>query len=89
MYNCPICSSEMGSPPLLLRYPKQICQSCYSKATDKNGDSVAFANVDWSGGLMGLYLKDKSPYNESICFINNIECEAQEAKFGGIVIQVK
>lgn len=89
MYNCPICSDEIKNVALLLRYPKQVCQSCAGKATDKNGDSVAFANVDWSGGLIGLYVKDKSPYNESICFINNIECEAQEGKFGGVAIQVK
>lgn len=80
---CPICGTELRPN---LRYPNLICGKCKTTATDIDGKLVEFFNEDMCGGCVGQYT-DETPYNSTICYIKGIKCQAQEARFGGIVIQ--
>jgi len=81
---CPICSKDVRPS---LRYANYVCSECVPKATDENGQLVGFVNEDISGGCVGVYIGSQQLYSKTECFINGIKCKAQEARFGGIVIQ--
>ncbi len=81
---CPICANEVRTN---LRYPKIVCHKCVTKATDDKGLLVEFFNEDFSGGCFGQYVGTEDDYKSKICYINGIKCQAQEGRFGGIVIQ--
>jgi hypothetical protein len=81
---CPVCHATLE---YLFRYPNYVCQSCYSKATDKDGRLLGFYNTAISGGFEALYLDTNEVYDSHICYIDGIECYADEARFGGIVIE--
>ena len=98
IYKCPICLETLThfSP----RYPKAICSKCAdSKIKDNDGNLVSFHNIDISGGFISKHTINNN-YNNSVivekkeheCWVNNgkrdIKCYADEARFGGIVIQV-
>ncbi len=83
---CPICSVKVKFNP---RYPKYICNHCHNKAEDKNGRKLLFRNEDFSGGFKAIYEDTEEEYNSNTCFVEGIECYAEEAKFGGIVIQIR
>jgi hypothetical protein len=85
-YNCPICSTELNFNE---RYPKSICNNCCELAMDKNGRKLRFHNLSFAGGYEAIFDDTKEVYNSHICFISGIECWADEARFGGIVIEVK
>jgi hypothetical protein len=80
-----------------VRYPKYICSECVSKNKyDRKGNLVEFYNQSISGGLRIAYVDshgktiredDTQEYCE--CIIDDKLFFAQEAKFGGIVIQKK
>lgn len=83
---CPICQKEVAVNE---RYPNYICEECASKTTDKEGRPVEYFNTTILGtGCQGRY-KDASSeiYNSNHCYVNGILCIAEEARFGGIVIQ--
>jgi hypothetical protein len=82
--NCSICKTELM---LFERYPKYICESCAKKATDLNGRSIEFGNTNMFGGCIGYYKDTKELYPYNSCYVDGIECKAEEARFGGIVIQ--
>lgn len=82
----PICSAGIDSRPRYLRY---VCRPCSQRATDVNGRPVEFFNVDMSGGIEGRYRDSSEPYEDQTCYIDGIECRADEAHMGGIVIQPK
>jgi hypothetical protein len=83
-HNCPICKIALTPEP---RYPKYVCSSCASMATDKDGRLLEFFNSDLSGGFEARYVDTQETYTSHRCFIDSIECYADEARFGGIVIQ--
>ena len=86
---CPHCKNERGFSQ---RYPKAICRTCYSETTDNKGKPVEYFNTHALGhGCQGYYVgtEQKETYNSEICYINRIEYVAKEARFGGIVIQLK
>jgi hypothetical protein len=83
---CPICNKDVQPN---LRYPKYVCHDCCAKATDKDGRRVIFGNIDMGGGCEGLYLDTKEKYEDTICYIEGHECIADEARFGGIVIEIR
>ena len=86
---CSICSKKMYK---LERYPLSICNRCSSKdnVIDANGYHVDFNNTDAGGGFVSLHTINDTivQKEEHICFVNGIKCYADEARFGGIVIQV-
>jgi hypothetical protein len=82
---CPICSAEV---PFSERYPEYLCQSCTAKAVDENNRALKFSNVALSGGFVAYYADTKEERRGHICYIDGIKCRADEARFGGIVIQI-
>ena len=81
--NCPICDKNMM---YLGRYPKMICHECIELTVNKNGESIKFYNIDHTGGFMSIVDDIKGEEHE--CYINNIKCYADEARFGGIVVEL-
>ena len=81
---CPIFQEETIADP---RYPNYLCYNCSDAVTTKNGESIIFYNVDFSGGIIAHFTGADRVYKSQECYINNIKCYAQEARFGGIVIQ--
>lgn len=71
------------------RYPKYVCPECAEKTCDAAGRRVAFQNLDFAGGCGGFYPDTKEKYPSQDCYIDGIPCYADEARFGGIVVQVK
>ncbi|RZJ75091.1 MAG: hypothetical protein EOO45_06705 [Flavobacterium sp.] len=74
------------------RYPKYICGQCQSLLTDVTGRSVEYFNTGWSGtGCQGYFAgtNQKEEYNSDTCYIADKLFTAEEARFGGIVIQAK
>lgn len=85
-HNCHICKKELMFNH---RYPNYVCKDCCSKATSKTGRRIIFRNKDLSGGYEAFYEDTKEKYPSHLCFIDGVECFADEARFGGIVIEVK
>lgn len=82
---CPICGNEVFYSS---RYPNYVCEDCEAKAVDEEGKLVYFHNTSLVGyGCQGKYKGTNNEYNHNICYIRGIECKAEEAYFGGIVIQ--
>ena len=52
---------------------------------NKNGNGISFGNVGINGGFLSF--SDGKIGEEHQCFINGIECYAQEGEYGGIIIQ--
>ena len=72
------------------RYPRMICVQCHNSIKkDEAGYPVEFQNIDLFGGFQSIHdiNGEKVLKKEHFCFINNIHCYADEARFGGIVIQ--
>jgi hypothetical protein len=84
--HCPICIKAVRASP---RYPQYVCGDCVEKATDAHGRRVDFYNNSLLGtGVMGKYTDDATDYLECICYIAGKKCLADEAYFGGIVVQL-
>lgn len=86
LHNCPICNKELRA---ILRYPNYLCPQCAAKAKDKYGRELVFSNVSLSGGFKAVYKDTYESYDSHMCYVNGIECFAEEARFGGIVIEKK
>ena len=84
---CPICKTTVTPYP---RYPKYVCNDCYKRATNITGRKLVFYNVSMSGGYIAYYADsdNKEEYKSYDCYIDGIKCRADEARFGGIVIEV-
>ncbi len=84
---CGHCEKEVAYNAL---YPKYLCSECCAKLTDSEGRAVVFSNTGFMGtGCQGYYRNSESQklYNSNICYIEKEKFVADEAKFGGIVIQ--
>jgi hypothetical protein len=81
---CPICKNETGFNP---RYPKFLCSSCAEDPLDEQGRSLTFYNVSMSGGFEARYTDTGEVRDSNICYVAGRKCRADEARFGGIVIQ--
>jgi hypothetical protein len=81
---CPICAAPVRHWP---RYPRAVCERCEARATDRQGRGLRFLNADFVGGFRGNYSDTMEAYGSHTCFIDGVECRADEARFGGIVIQ--
>lgn len=84
--SCPICLAEVQPNP---RYSRYLCEVCASDPRSADGRRVSFYNVSLSGGFAGRYNDSGESYNGHECFVGGIRCRADEARFGGIVIQVE
>jgi len=84
LQNCPICKAEVKPNP---RYPRYVCRACYAKASSADGRQIEFFNTHMSGGYTANFVDSQEHYASHECFIDGIRCYADEARFGGIVIQ--
>jgi hypothetical protein len=82
---CPICNAEVQPNE---RYPKYVCEHCAVLATSLDGRPLVFSNADMSGGFITYYRDSNEVFGSHECFIKGTKCYADEARFGGIVIQV-
>ena len=82
---CPICHAATSPSE---RYPRHVCTSCASRASSADGRLLTFSNLDMSGGFIARYAGSDEVHDSHECFIDGIECRADEARFGGIVIEV-
>ncbi len=84
--DCPICGDKVMPFP---RYPRYICRK--HKLQDASGRPVTFYNYPGTlgHGCVGKYLDTGEAYLSDTCFAEGIECLAKEARFGGIVVEVK
>ncbi len=86
---CFACKKEIS---FFQRYPKCICRACVDETTDLQGRKVEFFNTEALGhGCQGYYsgTNQTEKYDTNTCYLNGNEYFAKEARFGGIVIQVK
>lgn len=91
---CPHCGASVH---YFGRYPKYICRECSSKdAFDKDGNFLDFTNLGISGGFKiitknkeGKIMDEDDTQQFCDCFIDGKLFFAQEARFGGTVIQLK
>ncbi len=81
---CPICSKAV---PFSGRYPGYVCIDCAIKARSEDGRALSFFNENLSGGFAAQYTDNGELYPSHECYIDGIKCQADEAHFGGIVIQ--
>ena len=81
--NCPVCNKNMLH---FERYPNMICNECVELTVNKNNESIKFYNIDHTGGFISIVNDIKGEEHE--CYINNHKCYADEARFGGIVVQL-
>jgi len=83
--HCPICSK-----PILYseRYPRAVCETCYDKACDAHGRKLSFSNVSIDGGFNAVVTDTQEEYQSHTCYVEGVECWADEARFGGIVLVV-
>jgi hypothetical protein len=81
---CPVCQIAVQPHE---RYPRYVCESCAEKVMSPDGRRLEFGNNDSSGGFAGIYADTGERYQSHRCLINGIECFADEARFGGIVIE--
>ncbi len=84
--HCPICSAEVTPST---RYPRHVCGACAAKASSADGRLLAFSNEGLSGGFVAEYAATGEVYASHECFISGVKCHADEARFGGIVIEAE
>ena len=93
---CGICKKPVS---YYARYPKYVCYPCQERAVDSLHRPVVTANTELLGYGQIAYLRDRpegttddvpsDPANENYeIFIDGILCTFEEARFGGIVVQV-
>jgi len=81
--DCPICGDTMLKSE---RYPNSICSECCEQTVTQHSEKIEFYNIDHTGGFMSVVNNVQGLIHE--CYVNNIKCYADEARFGGIVISV-
>lgn len=82
--HCPICRESVAPSA---RYPRYVCADCIGLAQAPDGRLVEAGNADIWGGIQLRYRDTGEPRDGVKLFIRGIECEASEARFGGVVVQ--
>jgi hypothetical protein len=80
--NCPICGAGVI---LSTRYPKRVCNDCWSRAVDENGRALSFGYSPEALYCI-LYADTHEPRENGICFIDGVRCWAGEDYWGGSVV---
>lgn len=70
------------------RYPDQVCRACVRRACDEEGRPLQFYNVSLSGGFVARYADSGRERHSHVCYIDGVKCRADEARLGGMVVQV-
>lgn len=82
--HCPICKKSVRPND---RYQRYLCSACARLASTADGRRLGFSNTDISGGFVATLAGTGIEYPSHVCFINGVPCWADEARFGGIVIE--
>jgi len=82
---CLICSTPV---PYWIRYPTAICDRCFAKACDAQGRKLSFYNVSMSGGFKAVVDETQEESEDHARYIEGVKCWADEARFGGIIIEL-
>jgi hypothetical protein len=87
---CPICGDDKRPNP---RYPLYLCYKCSAEASDESGRKINFQLYHRNGskfvaGFHAVYSDTGELRNSDICYIRGTRCLAEEAYFGGVVIQI-
>jgi hypothetical protein len=82
--NCPICGTGQPADP---RYPNYLCSDCVARAVDEGGRPLRFGNTGIGGGFVASYPGGETKRDSHLCFVDGVTCWADEARFGGIVVQ--
>ena len=83
---CPVCGIPLEQQS---RYPRYVCGTCASRAGSADGRPFAFSNEGIDGGYVASFADTGEPYDSHDCWIDGVACHADEARFGGIVIEAK
>ncbi len=83
---CPICGTLLEPQH---RYPRYVCGTCASRAGSADGRPLTFSNEGLDGGYVASYTDTGDSYDSHDCWIDGVACHADEARFGGIVIETK
>lgn len=84
---CPICKAT--GLRAMTRYPRYVCPDCRRRACAADGRLLSFSNIGLWGGFVARYADTDEVYPEGgRCWIDGVACLADEARFGGIVVQV-
>jgi hypothetical protein len=73
------------------RYPRMVCSECFEKTVDSKGKRVVFRNGMNGFGFESHHYDKKGNVtikSDHICYIDNKKCYADEARMGGIVIEL-
>ena len=81
---CPVCGKGQPASP---RYPRYLCAGCVAQATDAGGRPLVFCNAGLGGGFAAIYSDTDEHYDSQDCYVQGVHCWADEARFGGIVVQ--
>jgi hypothetical protein len=65
-----------------------VCNTCAETPKSLDGRKLIFFNLSISGGFGAKFVDSGEEYSSHECYIGDIKCYADEARFGGIVIQV-
>ena len=82
---CPICGAPDHHDP---RYPRALCPACVLEAADETGCPLRFSNAGLEGGFRAERQDGSVPKEPHRCWVRGIACHADEARFGGIVVQI-
>ena len=74
--------------PEFARYPSAVCSTCAAQPRSADGRPLLFENQALFGGLTGRYADTGEPHALDECSIGGVLWRAEEAWFGGVVIQV-
>jgi hypothetical protein len=85
---CAICGAPQTHLGPGTRYPRGVCAGCVARAVAEDGEPIAFVNTGPLG--QGCARRRESGRLEDVatCLIDGVPCRAEEARFGGIVVQV-
>jgi len=56
---------------------------------DEQGRALEFFNTGLGGGFRAVYADSREERRSHVCFINGVRCWADEARFGGIVVEAR
>lgn len=82
--HCPICQSTVTENS---RYPRYLCRACAARACDIDGRSLRLSQARPDGRYAACYADTGISYESREVYVDGIACWADEARFGGIVVQ--
>lgn len=81
---CPICGVLQHANA---RYPRYLCPECAAQTVDDEGRRLSLSNVDLWGGFRATRSDTGADHPGPYCYVRGRRCIAEEARFGGIVVQ--